>query len=70
MSFNVNNIKRKTIKCQICYAELLGDISDIKNSDERHDKLMIFCDTLQEIVRRETIIEMLRNWRKTFKKAR
>ena len=59
-------MKRKTIKRCICYAELLGDISDIKDPEERLSKLMIFVDLLQDIVRRKTKIETLRNLRKAF----
>ncbi len=59
-------MKRKTIKRCICYAELLGDISDIKDPEERLGKLMIFTDLLQDIVYRETKIETLKNLRKAF----
>ena len=57
-------IRRRTIKCEICYGDLLGDISDIKDSDERFDKLHQFCELLQEICHRESKIDTLSNWRK------
>jgi len=69
MSIYINKIKRKTMKCDICYSDLLGDISEIKNEDERFEVLNEFCGLLQAIVKTETTIEMLRNWRKFFKKA-
>ena len=57
-------IKRKKIKCPICFGDLLGDISDIEDPDEKADKLMDFCQVLQEIIYRKATIETLRNWRK------
>lgn len=62
-------IKRKTIKCQICYGDLLGDVSDTKDPDERLERLMDFCQTLQEICWKEATIKTLKNWRKVFKKG-
>lgn len=61
-------IKRKTIKCEICYDDLLGDISDIKDDEKRYYALKEFCQILQEVCWREAKIKMLKNWRKAFKK--
>jgi len=62
-------IKRKTIKCEICYEDLLGDISDIKDPDKRFDEIHEFCLLLQEICWKEATIKTLKNWRKAFKKG-
>ena len=64
MSVYINKIKRKTLKCEICSTELLDDINNIKNSDERFEVLLEFCQKLEEITKIKTAIEMLKNWRK------
>jgi len=65
---NNKTISRKSMKCHICYSEELGEVSDIKNSDERFEAMNDFFITIQEIVRRETEIELLRDWRRFMRK--
>jgi len=68
IKFDVKRIKRKTIKCENCYSDLLEDISNIEDLDYRGEMFNEFCQKLQEITKIETTIEMLRNWRKAFNK--
>ena len=57
-------ISKKAMKCQICYSNELGKISDIKDSDNRFEMLNDFFLKIQDITYRETKREFLRNWYK------
>lgn len=64
---NKNVVKRKAMKCIICYSEELSEASDIEDSDKRFEALNEFFIKIQEIVRRETEIEFLKGWRRFMK---
>lgn len=55
---------KRAMKCQICYSEELGKVSDIEDGEERFEALNDFFIKIQNITHRETKIEFLRNWRK------
>lgn len=60
---------RRAMKCQICYSDELGKISDIENSDVRFEALNDFFLKIQDITYRETKREFLRNWYKFLKNS-
>ena len=57
-------VSKRAMKCQICYSNELGKVSDIKNSDNRFEMLNDFFLKIQDITYRETKKEFLRNWYK------
>jgi len=68
IKFDVKKIKKTTIKSHNCYSDLLGDISNIEDLDERFEMLNEFCQLLQKICWKQGRIETLRDWRRFFNK--